>query len=140
MIFLGLSSQYEFGEFFNPPIHIGLEAFLCKEEFVMKKIVNCTPHMVNIVTPSGVIDIAPSGVTPRCSQSNEVLDTINGIQITRQTFGSVVDLPPQEEGVLLIVSRLVAAACPDRSDLLIPGPLVRGEDGQPIGCQGLSVL
>ena len=106
----------------------------------MEIIRNCTPHEVNVVTPEGVIDFAPTGVVPRCSQSNEVVASICGIEVTRQTFGDVVDLPPQEEGVFLIVSRLVASACPERHDLLIPGPLVRGEDGRPRGCQGLSVL
>ena len=35
---------------------------------------------------------------------------------------------------------LVASACPDRSDLLVPGPLVRDSEGKVIGCRGLSII
>ena len=31
-----------------------------------------------------------------------------------------------------------AAKAAGRTDVLAPGPLVRNEQGQPIGCQGLS--
>ncbi len=106
----------------------------------MARLVNLTPHTINIVTPAGVIDIAASGVVARCAQRQEVIGEINGIAVTRQTFGEVVDLPEREEGVVLIVSRLIAAACPDRSDLVIPGPLLRDNEGRVIGCDGLSVL
>lgn len=103
-------------------------------------LINLTPHEVNIITPSGVIDIPASGAVARCSQSSEQVTTINGIPVTKQVFGEVVDLPEPQNGVFYIVSRLVAAAAPERRDLLIPGPLVRGDNGQPIGCNGLSVL
>lgn len=102
---------------------------------------NLTPHVLNVYTTNNeVIDIAPDGVVPRCRQYEEPVFWIDGIQITRQTYGEVENLPEKEDGVLLVVSRLVAAACPDRKDLLIPGPLVRNEQGQPVGCKGLSIL
>lgn len=69
-----------------------------------------------------------------------VLDVIDGIKITKQTFGEVTGLPEPRDGVYYIVSKIVAQACPDRHDLLIPGPAVKGEDGRPIGCNGLSVI
>lgn len=104
------------------------------------KLINLTPHIINIITPFGVIDIPTSGTVARCSQNNEQIAVINDIPVTKQVFGEVVDLPEPKEGTFYIVSRLVAAAVPERVDLLIPGPLVRGETGQPIGCNGLSVL
>ena len=103
-------------------------------------LINLTPHTINIVVPSGTIDIPTSGTIARCSQSNEVVGEVNGISVTRQSFGEVENLPAEQEGTYYLVSRLVAAACPERHDLLIPGPLVRNEAGQPVGCQGLSVL
>lgn len=103
-------------------------------------LINLTPHMVNVVVPSGTIDIPASGQVARCSQTSSEVCNINGIPVTKQEFGEVVGLPAPQEGTYFIVSRLVAAACPDRHDLLIPGPLVRNADGQPVGCQGLSVL
>ena len=103
--------------------------------------VNLTPHTLNIIRQNGsVLDIPASGQVARCSQSAETVFVQDDIEVTRQTFGKVIGLPEEQDGVLFIVSRLVAAACPERRDVLIPGPLVRGEDGQPIGCKGLSIL
>ena len=102
---------------------------------------NCTPCMLNIIKRDGeVLDLPPCGIVPRCSQSEECFLVINGVSITRQTFGEVINLPKLEKDVLLVVSRLVASACPDRSDLLVPGPLVRDGEGKVIGCKGLSIL
>lgn len=106
----------------------------------MATLVNLTPHAVDIITPDEVISIPSSGTVARCAQSQKKVGEINGIAVTRQTFGEVVDLPEREEGTIYIVSRLVAAACPDRDDLVIPGPLLRDNDGKVIGCDGLSVL
>ena len=102
---------------------------------------NLTPHPVNIFV-DGVekIVIPPSGIVPRCSQSEEQVGAVDGIPVSQQTFGEVSDLPAPQPGVYLIVSRLVAAACPNRDDLLCPGPMVRGQNGQPIGCNGLAKI
>ena len=105
------------------------------------EIKNCTPHVLNIIKRDGeVLDLPPCGIVPRCSQSEECFLVINGIALTRQAFGGVVDLPEPEKDVMLVVSRLVASARPDRSDLLVPGPLVRDGEGKVIGCRGLSIL
>ena len=105
-------------------------------------LVNLTPHTVNVILPSGEVrDIPASGQVARCRQSDKLAFTIDGvIPVTYQTFGNVEGLPDRQDKTFYIVSRLVAAACPDRKDLLIPGPLVRNSEGQPIGCQGLSIL
>lgn len=102
--------------------------------------INLTPHVINVVVPSGTIDIPASGQVARCSQTSKEVCKINDIPVTKQEFGAVEGLPAPQEGTYYLVSRLVAAACPERHDLLIPGPLVRNEAGQPVGCQGLSVL
>lgn len=109
---------------------------------IMAELINLTPHGINIFTADGehLLDVPASGMVARCSQSNVVVGEVNGIPVTRQSFGDVVDLPEARDGIIYIVSRLVAAACPDREDLLIPGPLVRDAEGRPCGCQGLSRL
>ena len=105
------------------------------------ELVNCTPHEVNVIREDGtVLSIKASGIIPRCSQTESKVASVNGIAITRQTFGKVVNLPEEKPGVYLIVSRMVAAATEGRKDLLVPGPLVRDENGQPCGCRGLSVV
>ena len=102
---------------------------------------NCTSLVLNIIKQGGeILDLPPCGIVPRCSQSEECVLVINDIALTRQTFGEVVDLPEPEKDVMLVVSRLVASACPDRSDLLVPGPLVRDSEGKVIGCKGLSII
>ena len=101
---------------------------------------NCTQHNVDIVVDDTTITIPPCGIVPRCSQIENAVGRIEGIPVTVQVFGDVVDLPEQEADVFLIVSRLVASACPAREDLLIPGPLLRDEAGKVVGCKGLSKL
>lgn len=101
---------------------------------------NCTPHSLNVLVGEEVIDLAPTGIVPRCSQSEVTAGEVAGIPVTRQVFGEVIDLPEPEEGVFFVVSRMVAAACPERKDLLIPGPLVRDDEGRVVGCRGLSRL
>lgn len=104
-------------------------------------LVNLCPHQINLHI-NGILKstILPSGTIARCSQSQELVETWLGIPITRQAFGEVTDLPAPREGTRYIVSRLVAEACKDRKDLVIPGPAVRDEDGRVIGCEGLSIV
>lgn len=110
----------------------------------MTTLVNLTPHCINVVSEDGsrLYDVPVSGTVARCSQSETHLFDLQvagiSIPVTGQSFGEVVDLPAPQPETFYIVSRLVAAACPDRNDLLVPGPLVRNDEGQPVGCRGLS--
>lgn len=104
-----------------------------------KKVYNLTPHLINI-RGDRTLDLDTSGIVARCSQSNELVGRLAGISIKKQKFGKVVDLPDPQENTIYIVSRLVADACRDRNDLLIPGPVLRDENGKVIGCDGLSIL
>lgn len=104
-------------------------------------LMNLCPHPINLYI-NGVFNstIMPSGRIARCEQKQEYVETWLIIPITRQTFGKVTGLPAPQEGVRYIVSARVAEACPDRKDLVIPGPAVRDEEGNQIGCEGLSIL
>ena len=103
--------------------------------------INLTPHSINVLDLNGdlVITLEPSGVVARCAATTTAVDTVNGVVLNRTTFGVVTGLPDQQDGVLLVVSMLVRAACPNRSDLSSPGELVRDQVGQPIGCKGLVI-
>ena len=105
------------------------------------KLINATPHTLNIVQTDGtVLELKASGICPRCSSSELVDQAIGLIQVTRQTLGHVEGLPDDTDpATYYIVSRLVASAC-GREDLLVPGPLVRDDQGRVIGCKGLSRL
>ena len=107
-------------------------------------VINMTPHAVNIVMGDDVVVIPASGIIPRCKQDTVQIGiaVVDGkeIPITRTVFGAVEDLPPKADGDLLIVSMLVAKACPDRDDLLIPNGIVRDGEGNIIGCTSLATV
>ena len=104
------------------------------------KIVNLTPHNVNIINEDGSIrTIKASGTVARCAQSTQVVDTIDNIPITTTNFGDVVDLPLPQADTMFIVSRLVLTACSDRNDLLVPNDFVRDDNGNIIGCKSLAM-
>ena len=126
-------------------------------------VINLTPHDIVIVGP-GERTIPPSGVVARVSmQTSGIIDVVgrmsdrppfcgieyncescfsqfggcDGIPVRKQTYGEVTGLPAPKEGTVYIVSTMVRLAVPDRDDVFSPGELVRGDDGQPIGCRGL---
>ena len=104
------------------------------------RIINKTPHQVVIYRNGSIVaTIEPTGTPVRCTQRTVVIGEIDGIPITKVTLGEVENLPEKEEGTILIVSRIVAESV-DRDDLYIPGPAVRNEAGQIVGCQGLSKI
>lgn len=104
------------------------------------KIVNCTPHCVNFVNDAGEVirAIEPSGILPRVSSSINLVGSIDGIPDEETVYGEVTGLPEKQDGVILIVSAMVASRLPNRDDLRVPGRQVRNDRGQVIGCKSLS--
>lgn len=106
----------------------------------MTKLINLTPHALNIVAADGsIVDIQPSGNVARVASSSAVVATINGINVTASIWGEVTSLPAAEEGVILIVSRMVKDRVANRADVMVPGAPVRDSDGKIIGASGLSL-
>ena len=108
------------------------------------KLINCTPHALNIHHVDGILELAPSGILPRLAVSREFRDPIYGpdgevITVVRSSLGAITDLPDQQDGVILITSALVADAA-KRSDVMSPGELVRDGKGVIIGCLGLCTF
>lgn len=102
-------------------------------------LLNATPHPLNIVQRDGsVLTLEASGICPRCSSTDIIDQSIGLIEITRQTLGRVEGLPDPVPGLYFIVSRLVASAAAGRNDLLVPGSLIRDDQGRVVGCKGLS--
>lgn len=100
-------------------------------------LVNLTPHTVNLITASGeTISLPPSGTVARVSSKSSPVGEVEGILLTRVTFGEVLDLPPAD-GRTFIVSALVRSAVPSRGDVASPGDLVRDSGGNVIGCKNL---
>ena len=104
------------------------------------KIVNATPHTLNIVCVDGSIrEIAPSGIVPRISQVREISHVLDGIEIFRVQMGALEGMPDEDGETVYVVSRMVLDAAPERGDMLSPGELVRDGAGKVIGCKGLSL-
>lgn len=102
-------------------------------------IVNLTPHSINFILPNGEkMEIPASGNLARVSVHTETVGEINGIPITISVFGEVEGLPASEDGVVYIVSSLVAQRCGDRQDVFIPNESVRDENGRIVGCRSLG--
>ena len=106
----------------------------------MTTFVNLTPHMLNIIdVNNNIMDIPPSGKIARVSSTSAIVATINNVNVTQQTFGDVIDLPDAQDGVILIVSRMVKDRVANRADVMVPGAPVRDAEGRIIGADGLSV-
>ena len=104
------------------------------------KLKNFTPHNVVIVINETKIVIPSDGIA-RVTETKTVAPSIDVDGVIIETFissfGEVENLPPQEEGVMVIVSALVASATKGRDDLLVPGELVRDDGGNIVGCKSL---
>lgn len=105
----------------------------------MANIKNMTPHNICVVDDNNEVVVAlDSEGIARVSSESKVVDTLNGVPITKTVFGEVTGLPPETEGTYYIVSRMVASAASERRDLLVPGLQVRDEQGRVVGCKSLD--
>lgn len=100
------------------------------------KFINLTPHDITVFMSGDYKTFARSGTIARVSQNTTVVQCVDGINISTATFGPVVGLPEREDGTMFIVSGMVKSASTGRRDLVSPGELVRGADGEVIGCRG----
>ena len=107
----------------------------------MATLINLTPHLLNIIAVDGsTVYIPPDGNRiARVGSVSSIVATVNGININKQTFGKVVDLPDAQDDVVFIVSRMVKDRVPDRDDVVVPGVPFRDTDGKIIGAWGLSL-
>ena len=107
----------------------------------MTTIRNLTPHPVHV----GGMEIAPDPAGPaRVSTSSTVVGEVtlpNGtkVPLKREVFGEPTGLPEARPDTILIVSRIVQAAVPGRSDLVAPTDLERDERGRIIGACAFAV-
>ena len=108
------------------------------------ELVNLTPHKITIIGSDGktLCEIAPSGTIARAASVIVDDGTVNGIPVVRTSYGLVEGLPEPIDETMYIVSSLTATAAKrsgrTTDDLLIPGRMVRDEEGIILGCQALS--
>lgn len=122
---------------FSIQIDEGIDEFSKQMEPV--KIINLTPHDINIITESykPVATFKSEGIA-RVGTESVQTGEVNGIPVFSTEFGEVIGLPEPQERTVFIVSLITRQACPGRKDLLIPSHLIRDEDGKIIGCVGLE--
>ena len=113
------------------------------------KFLNLTPHVINVLSKDGseVIKVQPSGLVARIETEVSLTTVLeNNVELyeTKVTGKPVVldnknehPFPDRVDGQVIIVSGLFRSHY-DRNDLYQPGQLVRNENGQPVGCVGLS--
>lgn len=108
------------------------------------KFVNLTPHAVNVRSVYGtVITVPASGTVARCDEVRTPGADVESenvyIPVSAAEYGEVTGLPDPQDGVGYIVSSLVlAAVTTTRRDVFAPGPAIRDDKGQIIGCNGLT--
>lgn len=104
------------------------------------EIKNLTPHSLTLVGANGTLVVPPSGVVARLAVTRTALSPVNidGVElaVSLPVLGEVTDLLPAENGVILVVSALVAGAV-NRADVLSPGELIRDAGGNVVGAHGL---
>lgn len=104
------------------------------------QIINLTPHTINIhdTDQKHVLTVESNGLA-RCDVAKTQIGNAGNIPLFETKFGDVTGLPDEQaDDTIFIVSLLVRQAVPNRKDVFSPGELLRNEDGQPIGCVGLS--
>jgi len=109
----------------------------------MEKVINLTPHAISLAEVDGnVIEtFAPSGTVARVATTSEVVAELMGRPVSRTSFGEVTGVPAPVEGVVYLVSTLVAQAA-RRPDVVSPdtGPTAIRKDGQVVAVRGFQAF
>ena len=107
------------------------------------KIVNLTPHPINIMNGDGNIQVtfAPSGDVARVSSTTTSAGTIAGIPVSKLKMGDITGLPASQKDTIYIVSSLVRGQS-NRTDLVSPDTsptgVVRDTNGKIVGVKGFQ--
>jgi hypothetical protein len=99
------------------------------------ELINLTPHPATIAGR----EFAPSGDIARVSQTLTQVGEMEGIPLYVGVYGETTGLPDPQPETYCLVSGLVRAANPDRTDLASPANLIRDDAGRVIGAEGLEV-
>ena len=100
------------------------------------KVINLTPHRVNICDKNGTIinTYFASGKVARVAHDWEEIDYVDGVPLVVRQNEMVVNLPKPQEDTVYIVSNIILDYCSDRMDLVAPVKQVK-INGRVIGCQ-----
>ena len=106
-----------------------------------EKIVNLTPHEINLIVDGKEI-VIPKGDAPPIRLNEEWTDLgeVGGIPLVSCKYTSDVELPPIIEGTIYITSAIVANAFPERTDFVIPAQGLRDDNGRIYARQSFAVV
>ncbi len=103
----------------------------------MTELRNYTPHDPLVYRrPDADAIVLPQRGLARCREfhaEDGSFDEAGEFPRTLVGYAEVSDLPDPEPGVVYVVSQLVVAACPDRTDLAFPAGLLRDDAGSITG-------
>ena len=107
----------------------------------MATIKSKVPHPVSVLGEDNkVIKRFPKNPKmARIKQKTTKVREIDGVPLSKTSYGEVLNLPEPCDEIFYIVSHLVKLALPDREDLLVPTEVVRDDANQIIGCKSLSL-
>ena len=105
----------------------------------MKKFVNATPHPINIVDPvtKEIIKTFPK-TEYYCHVVTKItpIESDSEIPLFKTEYFGLEGLPEPNDDTIYIVS--LPCIGKGRTDVVSPKGLVRDENGNPIGCEGLT--
>lgn len=106
------------------------------------KIINLTPHALNLLVDGKEIVVPPSGTVARAATIRQQVGTINvdgvDVPVNKTVFGDIDGLPDPQPDTIYVVSMLVAQAVPDRDDVFIVDDTVRDDQGRIVGAKALA--
>ncbi|WP_037008518.1 hypothetical protein [Pseudomonas sp. RL] len=110
------------------------------------KLTNLTSHPLKFFTPSGVLELPPSGQLARVFTHSTPIGELAGMAVVRPTFGEITGLPDPAPDHTFVVSQIVLTALKAagiiRSDVVAPdttpvGGAIRDAQGR---VQGVTRL
>lgn len=120
------------------------------------KIINLTEHAIDVYSENKeYIKTYPVGnMYARLQEEERHIEDVDSVPVYKISYGEIettffnnaktemtscIGLPPVQEGVKYIVSRLIASKATDRNDLLIPGKAVK-HNGRIAGCMSFDTF
>ena len=104
---------------------------------VAMRIINLTPHRVTVRNAGREWSFDSVGMA-RVQDSADPAGEAAGVPVVRVRTGAVVGLPAPSPGVTYLVSRVLAAALPERQDLVFPFGEIRDEGGRIVAVESLG--
>lgn len=104
-------------------------------------VINLTPHAITLENSTGT-KTYPAAETPaRVSFTQSIAGEVDGFPVSQTHYGDITGLPAPAENTYYVVSMVVKAAAPNRTDLLCPdsGRAKRDANGNIVSVPGFII-